>query len=94
MIFILLTKLFPLPIIYNEVIKKMGLVIKIREQAEKRGYRNANQLGVALGVAPNVSSRLWNGEFTKIGVNTIEKLCEVLNCQPNALFRYESGSKI
>ena len=71
----------------------MRLVIAIREQAEKRGYRNANQLGIALDVAPNVSARLWNGEFTKIGVNTIEKLCEVLNCQPNALFRYEKKGK-
>ena len=68
----------------------MALIVTIRERAEKRGIENANQLGVALGVAPNVSARLWAGEFEKLGMNTFEKLCEVLSCQPNALFRYES----
>jgi DNA-binding Xre family transcriptional regulator len=67
----------------------MGLTVTIRERAQKRGIENANQLGVALGVAPNVSARLWAGEFEKLGMNTFEKLCEVLACQPNALFRYE-----
>lgn len=67
----------------------MALVITIKERAEKRGIKNAHQLGLALGVAPNVSARLWNREFDKLGMNTLEKLCEVLACQPNALFRYE-----
>lgn len=67
----------------------MALIVTIRERAEKRGIGNANQLGTALDVAPNVATRLWNGVFDKIGMNTLEKLCEVLTCQPNALFRYE-----
>jgi DNA-binding Xre family transcriptional regulator len=68
----------------------MKLKVTIRERAEKRGIKNAHQLGQALGVTPNVSARLWNGTFTKLGMNTFEKLCEVLACQPNALFKYES----
>jgi len=68
----------------------MALIVTIRERAEKRGIQNANQLGRALDVAPNVSARLWAGEFEKLGMNTFERLCEVLSCQPNALFRYES----
>lgn len=67
----------------------MALTVLIKERAEKRGIKNAHQLGIALGVAPNVSARLWSGEFEKLGMNTFEKLCEVLVCQPNALFRYE-----
>lgn len=67
----------------------MALVVTIKERAEKRGIKNAHQLGLALGVAPNVSARLWSGEFEKLGMNTFEKLCEVLACQPNVLFRYE-----
>jgi DNA-binding Xre family transcriptional regulator len=69
----------------------MAMIITIKERAEKRGIKNAHQLGQALGVAPNVSARLWNGTFTKLGMNTFEKLCEVLACQPNTLFKYESG---
>jgi DNA-binding Xre family transcriptional regulator len=66
----------------------MALIVTIRERAEKRGIENANQLGVALDVAPNVSARLWTGVFEKLGMNTLEKLCEVLECQPNALFKF------
>ena len=71
----------------------MGLKVTIRERAEKRGIMNANQLGLALGVAPNVSARLWDGTFKKLGMNTLEKLCEVLRCQPDKLFRYVPDSK-
>ena len=70
----------------------MKLKVTIRERAERRGIKNAHQLGQALGVAPNVSARLWNGTFTKLGMNTFEKLCEVLSCQPNALFKYETDT--
>jgi DNA-binding Xre family transcriptional regulator len=66
----------------------MALIVTIRERAEKRGIENANQLGIALDVAPNVAARLWNGVFDKLGMNTLEKLCDVLKCQPNALFRF------
>lgn len=71
----------------------MALVVTIRERAEKRGIENANQLGKALDVAPNVSARLWAGEFEKLGMNTFEKLCQVLSCQPNSLFRYEPHTR-
>lgn len=71
----------------------MALTVTIKERAQKRGIENANQLGVALGVAPNVSARLWNGEFEKLGMNTFERLCEVLACQPNGLFRFEPHKK-
>jgi DNA-binding Xre family transcriptional regulator len=66
----------------------MALLRLIRERAEKRGFKNAHQLGMALGVTPNVSARLWSGEFEKLGMNTLEKLCEVLRCQPDKLFKY------
>lgn len=71
----------------------MGLTVTIKEKAQKRGIENANQLGIALEVAPNVSARLWGGEFDKLGMNTLEKLCEVLACQPNSLFKFEPDTK-
>ncbi len=71
----------------------MALIVTIRERAQRRGIENANQLGRALDVAPNVSARLWAGEFEKLGMNTFERLCEVLACQPNALFRFEPDKR-
>jgi DNA-binding Xre family transcriptional regulator len=71
----------------------MPLVVTIRERAEKRGIKNANQLGVALDVAPTVAARLWNAGFDKLGMNTFSTLCEVLQCQPNALFKFSPDKK-
>lgn len=71
----------------------MGLIVTIKERAQKRGIENANQLGVTLDVAPNVAARLWKGDFEKLGMNTLEKLCEALECQPNALFRFVRRQK-
>ena len=66
----------------------MALIVLIRERAEKRGIKNAHQLGLALGVAPNVSARLWSGEFEKLGMDTLDKLCRVLRCQPDKLLKH------
>lgn len=61
---------------------------RVREVAESRGYTNAYQLRVALGVSPSLATRLWKGEFEKIGMGTLNKLCALLQCQPNQLFVY------
>ncbi len=63
----------------------------VREMAEKRGMTTAYQLRQALGVAPNLAAKLWKGEFEMIGLGTLDKLCRVLKCQPDKLFRYEPG---
>ncbi len=65
------------------------IVSKVREVAEKRGIENANQLKDVLGVSPTVAARLWRGDFDKIGMNTMDKLCRVLRATPGKLFVYE-----
>jgi DNA-binding Xre family transcriptional regulator len=66
---------------------------KIREVAEAKGVPNAYQLGVLIGVAPNVSARLWKDDFAQIGRITLEKLCSMLDCQVGDLLVYESNEK-
>ncbi|HKC66291.1 MAG TPA: helix-turn-helix transcriptional regulator, partial [Pyrinomonadaceae bacterium] len=61
---------------------------QIRETAEKRGIKNANQLRVALGVSPTLAARLWRGDFDMIGIATLDKLCRALKCQPEKLLKY------
>lgn len=61
---------------------------RVRETAENHGYTSAYQLRVALGVSPSLAARLWKGEFEKIGIGTLDKLCGLLNCQPNQLLLY------
>jgi DNA-binding Xre family transcriptional regulator len=66
---------------------------KIREVAEARGVPNAYQLGVLIGVTPNVSARLWKDDFAQIGRVTLEKLCSALDCQVGDLLVYEPEKK-
>ncbi len=63
--------------------------VKIREVAEKRGITTAYQLQKAMDVQPSVAARLWKGEFTKIDLGTLDKLCTLFKCQTDKLLRYE-----
>lgn len=62
--------------------------IQIRETAEKRGMTTAYQLQKTLNVSPNVAARLWNHDFTRIDLITLDRLCRELRCQPNMLFKH------
>jgi transcriptional regulator with XRE-family HTH domain len=48
---------------------------KIPNLSKKKGLTNAFQLGKALGVSPTTASRLWNGDFDKIGIDMQVRLC-------------------
>jgi DNA-binding Xre family transcriptional regulator len=61
---------------------------RVRELAEKRGYKTAYQLRIALGVSPSLAARLWKGDFEKIGISTLNRLCALLQCQPDKLLHY------
>jgi len=54
---------------------------RIRQVAEARGITTAYQLQVALGVVPTVAARLWQAKFTRISLETLDKLCEALDCE-------------
>jgi excisionase family DNA binding protein len=62
--------------------------IKIAELAGKHGLKSAYALQKALNISPTMASRLWKGEFDKIGINTLEKLCDYFYCQPNDFLEY------
>lgn len=64
------------------------IISNIRKTAEMRGITNANQLKDALGISPTLASRLWRGDFSQIGLVTLDRLCRELKCQPGQLFRY------
>ncbi len=66
---------------------------KIKEKAESRGIQNAYQLGVLIGVTPNVSARLWKDDFSQIGKITLDKLCSSLNCNVGDLLIFEPDEK-
>ncbi len=67
----------------------MKLKSKIAEIAGKRGFKNAYALQKALDISPTMAARLWSGEFKQIGLETLEKLGELLKCSPNDLLGYD-----
>ncbi|MCA1578344.1 MAG: helix-turn-helix transcriptional regulator [Acidobacteria bacterium] len=69
------------------------IISNIRKVAETHGITNANQLKDALGISPTLASRLWRGDFSQIGMVTLDRLCRELKCQPSQLLRYVAGKR-
>jgi DNA-binding Xre family transcriptional regulator len=63
----------------------------IRTMAERRGLTTAYQLQKALPCSPSVASQLWGGEFKRVDLQTLDRLCTVLRCKPNDLLKYEAA---
>jgi DNA-binding Xre family transcriptional regulator len=66
---------------------------RIKDIAEARGIPNAYQLGLTIGVTPNVSARLWNDTFVQIGKVTLDKLCNAFGCAVGDLLVFEPSRK-
>jgi DNA-binding Xre family transcriptional regulator len=67
---------------------------KIPDLSKKKGLMNAFQLGKALGVSPTTANRLWNGDFAKIGVDTLHRLCNLFECQISDFLYFDGESKV
>lgn len=61
----------------------------IQQLARKKGIKNAFGLQRALGVSPTVATKLWRGNFAMIGLSTLDRLCELLDCYVGDLLKYE-----
>ena len=59
--------------------------LRIQEVAMKRGITTAYQLQKAMGSHPAMAARLWKGDMDRIGLQTIDALCEALDCEPGDL---------
>lgn len=59
--------------------------VRIQEVAQARGITTAYQLQKKMEINPGMASRLWKGEFEMIGLRTLDRLCDVLDCEPNEI---------
>jgi excisionase family DNA binding protein len=64
--------------------------IKIADIARTKGHSNAYALQRALDISPTMASRLWKGTFKQIATETINRLCELLDCEPSDLIVFSS----
>ena len=66
----------------------MPIVVNVDVMLARRKMR-LNELAERVGITPQNLSVLKTGRARAIRFSTLEKLCEVLDCQPGDLFAYE-----
>jgi putative transcriptional regulator len=70
----------------------MPLVVNVDVMLARRKMR-LNELAERVGITPQNLSVLKTGKARAIRFSTLEKLCEVLDCQPGDLFAFETGAR-
>lgn len=70
-------------------VRRVMLRMTVKELAEREGIENPNMLSEATGLPYETCRRLWGETPSKIGLATIEALCDVLRVRPGQLFDYE-----
>jgi DNA-binding Xre family transcriptional regulator len=58
------------------------ITFRVKDVAEKQGLKNAHGLQLKAGLASHVAARIWKGQVERISVETIDRLCEALECEP------------
>lgn len=54
---------------------------------------SSNELAAAIGITPANLSVLKTGKAKAIRFSTLEKICEVLQCQPGDILYYKGGGE-
>jgi putative transcriptional regulator len=68
----------------------MPIVVNVDVMLARRKMR-LNELAERIGITAQNLSVLKTGRARAIRFSTLEKLCEVLDCQPGDLFAFESS---
>lgn len=69
----------------------MPIVVNVDVMLARRKMR-LNELAERVGITPQNLSVLKTGRARAIRFSTLEKLCEVLECQPGDLFSFAPGA--
>jgi putative transcriptional regulator len=62
------------------VTKKHNIKIELEEMMWKRRIKSVSQLSRMTGLSRSTITRLLKGEADQIGFDTLEKLCNALQC--------------
>ncbi len=68
----------------------MPIIVNLDVMLARRKMR-LNDLSERVGITPQNLSVLKTGRARAVRLSTLEKLCEVLACQPGDLLAYEHG---
>jgi DNA-binding Xre family transcriptional regulator len=68
--------------------------LRVKEVAEKRGIDNPFSLSRESGIAYANCHKIWNGQQTMIALDTLDRLCSALDCEPgDILVRASTGTR-
>ena len=70
----------------------MAIIVNIDVMLAKRKM-SVTELSEKLGITMANVSILKNGKAKAVKIETINKLCKVLDCQPGVLFAYEEDEE-
>ncbi len=70
----------------------MKIKLKIKDFAQSQGIKTAYQLHKRADLKPPTAYRLFNNKAKHISLETLEKICSALDCEPGELFASEKSS--
>jgi DNA-binding Xre family transcriptional regulator len=56
--------------------------LRVREVAERKGINNPLALSKESGIAYANCHKIWNNQQKMIGLDTLDRLCAALGCEP------------
>ncbi len=68
----------------------MAIIVNLDVMMAKRKI-SSNELAEKIGITPANLSVLKTGKAKAVRFSTLEKLCEVLACQPGDILEYRDG---
>ena len=68
----------------------MGIIVTLDVMMAKRKI-SAGELAQTIGITPANLSILKNNKAKAVRFSTLEKLCEVLDCQPGDILEFQRG---
>jgi DNA-binding Xre family transcriptional regulator len=74
---------------HHSIVQNMTIKLLVREVAEREGIPNPNVLAEKTGLHYETCRKIWRGQPAMIGLDTIQRICDVLGVRPGQLFEYE-----
>jgi DNA-binding Xre family transcriptional regulator len=65
--------------------------VNIKEIAAKKGIKTAYQLQKLMNLQPSIAYKWFSNDLKMIGIESLNSLCEALDCLPSDLLFYSSG---
>lgn len=66
----------------------------VREVAERKGINNPLALSKESGIAYANCYKIWSGQQKMISLDTLDRLCGALGCEPGDILVRAGGDKV